>query len=244
MNDELTNKTNMIGACIAVAETAENRLVWDGKTPAAFGTDLAELKTGREDALEIARKAASATTGTADDKATAEAVLETAAFAIARAAANHFKKTGDLTRRAKVNFTRSGIVRLREQALLTTTRDILATATTAKDEPGATDRGLTPAALAALSKAIGDFERLLNQPRGGIANRNALLADLKTRVAGLMDDIADLDDLVIQFGGTEAGDRFVAAWKKARSIIDAGHGPGDDKPADGGTTTPPASPKP
>jgi hypothetical protein len=243
MNDDQTNKLNMIGACVAVAEKAEHRTVWDGKAPAAFGADLAALKTGRLATLEIATKAASAITGAAEEKVVAEGALEAAAFTVARATAYHLKKTGDLTRRAKVNFTRSAIVRLREQALLNTARDILATATGAKDEPGAADRGVTPAALAALAKAADDFESLLGQPRTGIVSRSALVADLKTRVAGLMEETADLDDLVIQFAGTEAGDRFIAAWKKARIIIDAGHGPGDDKPAAGGTT-PPATPAP
>ena len=64
------------------------------------------------------------------------------------------------------------------------------------------------------------------------------LRDLTTRIAALMEEIRDLDDLVIQFDGTEAGRRFISAWKQARNIIDAGHGPG---PA---TPTPPTPPTP
>ena len=45
----------------------------------------------------------------------------------------------------------------------------------------------------------------------------------------------DMDDLVLQFDGTDAGKRFIEAWKRARIIVDSGGGH---------SGTPPAPPKP
>jgi hypothetical protein len=39
-----------------------------------------------------------------------------------------------------------------------------------------------------------------------------------------MQQVADLDDLVLQFDGGELGARFKEAWKRARIIVDTGTG--------------------
>jgi hypothetical protein len=236
MEDRNTNRLNMIGACITVAESPEYRPVWDAQQN-DFADDLAALKTARQATLDLASDAGSATSGAADAKAAAETALENAAYTLARGAAIHFKKMGDLVRRARVDFTKSAIKQLRDQDLITTARDIAAAALSAKDEVNADRRGITSTTIDALNAAIAAFEALVSQPRGSIVSRAALNREIETRVAGLMEAIADMDDLVLQFAGTGAGDRFIAAWKQARIIVDAGHGPGD-KPADGGTTPP------
>ena len=46
------------------------------------------------------------------------------------------------------------------------------------------------------------------------------------RCGGLIARVEDLDDLVLQFDTTPEGLAFITAWKQARIIIDAGHGPG------------------
>ena len=79
----------------------------------------------------------------------------------------------------------------------------------------------------------------MSSPRGQIVNRSTLLKEVETDAADLLDQLSDLDDLVLQFDGTDAGQRFMAAWKHARSIYDAGHGPGQDTPP---TPTPPVTP--
>ena len=42
----------------------------------------------------------------------------------------------------------------------------------------------------------------------------------------------NLDDLALQFAGTDAGKRFIEAWKRARIIVDTGGGH-----SNGGTPT-------
>ena len=152
----------------------------------------------------------------------------------------HFKKTNNLDNLGKVDVTRSEIVQLRQQDLLDKTTAIrdLASATVA--EPGATGRGVNAARIATLTAAITLFTARMNDPRGQIVNRSTLLKEVDTDTAGLMQQVADLDDLVLQFDGTDAGKRFIEAWKRARIIVDSGGGHGTP-PA---PTPPPATPHP
>ena len=140
MDDRINNRLTMVNAAIAVAETPANRLVWDGQPPAEFGTALNALKTGYAAATALAAQAGSATTGAAASKDVAETALENAAFVLARALAFHLKKTGDLTRRAKVNFPLSGFQKLRDQELVARCTEVRNIAQSVTAEPGATDR--------------------------------------------------------------------------------------------------------
>ena len=89
--------------------------------------------------------------------------------------------------------------------------------------------------MATLTSALQQYQEQLNAPRRQVVDRGAVLRELTTHVAGMMEKIAALDDLVIQFDGTPEGLRFIEAWKRARVIVDAGHGPGEEE-----TPTPPA----
>lgn len=229
----------MVGACITVAQSSDYKPTWDSQEPADFGTDLALVTTAYGTISAKHAEAIAATGGGTDAKSLAEAGLETAAYRVTRALAVHFKKTGDLDRRGKINFTNSEIVKLRDRDLIdqaTAIRDIAALAVSA---PGAAGRGVTAARVATLSAAIEKFTALLNTPRSQIVNRSTLLKEVATDTAALLDQVADLDDLVLQFDETPAGQRFLQAWKKARIIVDAGHGHGDDEEEEKPAPTPP-----
>ncbi len=229
----------MVGTCISTAASTEYKPAWYGQPPAAFGTDLATLTTDYGKISAAHSLAMAATGGAGDEKALAEAALEASAHGLARACANHFRKSGDADRRGKVDFTKTDIARLRDRELIdqsTAIRDIAQAATT---EPGAADRGVTPARIAALTAAIASFEGLLTKPRSQIVNRSALLKEIATDTAALLEDLRDLDDLVLQFTATPAGQRFARAWKNARTIVDAGGGHADDE--EGETPTPPTA---
>jgi hypothetical protein len=58
--------------------------------------------------------------------------------------------------------------------------------------------------------------------------------------AGHLRALDELDDLVLQFGGTPEGRRFQEAWQGARVIIDAAAGPSPDE--DDATPPPAATP--
>ena len=116
----------------------------------------------------------------------------------------------------------------------TSIRDL---ATAAVSEAGAAGRGVTAARVAALTAAITGFSNVMSTPRGQIVNRSALLKEVETDVAALLEKVSDMDDLVVQFDGSDVGKRFIEAWKRARIIVDSGGG--------GGTTpTPPTPPTP
>jgi hypothetical protein len=241
MNIRLTNQINMVGACINVANSKDYVGVWTGNPPADFTTDFTQLQTDFAAVTAKAALADAASGGAGDAKAQAETALEDAAFILARALANHFKKTGNLEKLAQVDVTKSEIVQLRQQDLLDKTTAIrdLASATVA--EPGAAGRGVTAARITTLTNAINAFTGVMNLPRGQIVNRSTLLKEVDTDTADLLEQVADMDDLVLQFDGTDAGKRFIEAWKRARIIVDTGGGHGGTPPA---PPTPPATPKP
>jgi len=241
MNIRVQNQLNMVGACINIALSPEYRPVWDGIAPLDFTTDIAQVQTDYGNITTKAAQATAATGGAADAKAVAETALEDAAFIVARALANHFKKSGDLDRFGKVDFSKSAIVRLRNQDLASQTTAIRDLAVTAQAEPDAVNRGVTAARITTLSTAITNFTTQMRAPRGQIVNRSTLLREVETDTAALVERVNDMDDLVLQFSGSETGDRFVEAWKRARIILDLGGG----GPNNGGTPpapTPPPAP--
>ena len=225
MNDILTNQLNMVAACINIADSALYKPVWDGQAPLDFGTDLGQLNVRYGETIGIAALAGAATTGGADAKDVAETLLEALGFQLCRALALHYKKTGNLIERAKVDIRIGVLQKLRDQALVTKSMEIRDLATVARDESGAAGRGITAARITAYAAAITEFDRLRSQPRGQIINRSTHLRDLTTRVAAHLETLHDLDDLVLQMDTTEAGRLFISAWKQARNVVDAGHGP-------------------
>ena len=238
MNSRLQVQLNMVGACITVAQSSDYKPVWNGQPPADFGTDIVQLATDYGAVTAKAAQADGATGGAADAKAVAETALEDAAFVLARALAIHFKKTGDLDRHGKVDVTKSEIQKLRTQELVNKTTSIRDLGTTAVSEAGAAGRGVTAARVAALTAAITAFSNVMSTPRGQIVNRSALLKEVETDVAALLEKVSDMDDLVVQFDAGEPGNRFKEAWKRARIIVDTGGGQG------GGTTPTPPTPTP
>ena len=239
MNLRLQNQLNMVGACITVAQSSDYKPVWNGKDPADFGTDIAQLGTDYGAVTAKAAQADAATGGAADAKATAETALEEAAFLLARALANHFKKTGDLDRRGKVDMKKSAIMKLRTQDLVTQATAIRDLGIAAVSETDAAKRGVTAARVATLTAAITAFSNVMSTPRGQIVNKGALLREVETDAADLLEMVSDMDDLVVQFDGSDAGKRFVEAWKRARIIVDSGGGHGN-----GGTPPAPPAPNP
>ena len=67
---------------------------------------------------------------------------------------------------------------------------------------------------------------MINAPRAKIVDRTALIRELETRTAALVDSLEDLDGMAVQFDGTDAGRLFGTAWNQGRVIVDAGPGPG------------------
>ena len=131
-------------------------------------------------------------------------------------------------------------MKLRTQDLANKATAIRDLGTAAVAETGAAGRGVTAARVAALTAAITSFTSVMSSPRRQIVNRSALLKEVETDTAALVEFVNDLDDLALQFDGTESGRRFIEAWKRARIIVDSGtgRGTGGAAPAPAKTPTP------
>ena len=86
--------------------------------------------------------------------------------------------------------------------------------TAAISEAGAGGRGVTAARLAALKAVITGSSNVMGTPRVQIVNRSALLKEMETELAALLEKVKDMDDLVVQFDGSDAGKRFIETWKR------------------------------
>ena len=220
MKLRISNQLNMVGSCITVADDQRYKPVWEGKPPLGFANGIAILKAGHTALTQKASEAGSTSSGAGDAKALAEIALEDNAHLLARALAVHFRSTGDVTRRAKVDFSRSEIVRLRDNDLASTAISIRDVGVGAVKEPKAIDNGVSPEIIDTLSASITSFTTEMSKPRGKIVSRSTLLKELETDIAGLLTLLSDLDDLVLQFNKTPAGKSFIEAWNGARMIID------------------------
>ena len=229
MNDRVQNQINMINACITVAHTEANTLVWSDHEPADFALDLDALESDFADANSITTNIKDAIAGAGGVKGVARTAAEDAGYILAQALSNHFRKTDDLTNLAKVKVTKRGIQKLRDQDLVATLTDIRDLGGLAATQTGAAGRGVTAARLAKATTTLNRFKSLLSAPRRQVADRGALLRELKPCVAGMIEKLNGLDELVIQFDTTPEGRRFIDAWKIARVVVDAGHGPGEDE---------------
>jgi len=210
----------MVGSCLTVAHDTKYQPVWSGQSPVSFERGLVTLQAGYLSLTLKASEAESANGGASATKAEARTTLVDCAHVLARALAVHLKRTGDLTRRGQIDFSRSGLVCLRENNLVPKAIIIRDIGATVQAEPSAGDNGVTPANVEALTAAIDVFQTLITIPRGKIVNRMTMLKEVETDIVALVALVRDLNDLVLQFGGTEAGRGFIEAWKNARRIID------------------------
>ena len=178
-------------ACITLVEKPESTINWQGQPPLDFAADFARMKQSYIGLRDLAIAADTDNTGDADAKA-----LEKLALQLAAALRNHLKKTGNTSDRAKVTFPKRGLVRLRDQILITRCTEIRDLAMQARDESGASGRGVTMAKITALTAAIALFDELQRKPRTSIGGSATKRRELVTGVADLIEQLTDLDDLV------------------------------------------------
>jgi len=224
MNIELTQEINMVAACLKVAKDPNFIPVYQGKPPEDFETDLADVSAGYDAVLQKDALADAAVGGGGDAKAAAETVLENAAFKLARALCNHFTKTGNLVNLAKADYNKSEIKKLRDQDLYDESTALRDLGTATLPEPCAAGRGVTATNVTAVTTALGGYKAVMHLPRGQVVNRSTLKKEVETDVAALVTKVANMDDLAIQFDGTDLGKRFVEAWKRARMLVAIGGG--------------------
>lgn len=244
MNDEFSNRLTAFQTARDTLFSEQWRPVWDGKPPLIFGERAEEAKSALADLEEFCRRHGVVITGAAEDKDREETELEDAAFLNAKALAEFYKAANSRTEAAKYDFPISHWRQLRDSELLAETKSVwlaveaLATGATATE---AAKYDLTPETAAGLRKEWEDYEKLITAPAQGISGRKALTGQLRTEFAKVSAKFESLDNLVGKFGTTPEGRDFVATYKAARIIRDAGGG-GASAPAAAAVSTPPAAP--
>ena len=222
MHQKLTNRLNMVRACLNVAESPEYKSVWTSGPPVDFRTEIEQVAAQFEAVTTKGGLADAATGGGSDAKAAARLELENSTLVLARALALHFLRTGDLDRRGKVDLTRSGIQSQRAQGLANQATVIRDLANAVVAEPGAENRGISAQLVEEHEAAIARFSIAAGTPRGQIAKRSALLREVRSGVEAIVNRLHALDDLILQYGRAAIGRSFIAAWRAARVIVDSG----------------------
>lgn len=243
MKDEFSNRLTAFQTARDTIFSDQWRPVWEGKPPLIFGERAEEMKSALADLEEFCRKHGVVITGAAEDKDREETELEDAAFLNAKALAEFYKAAGNRTEAAKYDFPITRWRQLRDSELLAEAKSVrlameaLATGTSATE---AAKYDLTAAAAMALEKERTDYEKLVTAPAQAAKGRKALTGQLRAEFAKVSAKFESLDNLVGKFGTTPEGRDFVATYKAARIIRDAGGG-GALAPA-AAASTPPATP--
>jgi hypothetical protein len=82
--------------------------------------------------------------------------------------------------------------------------------------------GVTAGRLAVVEELWTRYSMVVGAPASARAKRKALTGALSGQFAAVEEQFAELDDLILQFRGSEAGHRFVESWFNARRLTDTG----------------------
>jgi len=108
--------------------------------------------------------------------------------------------------------------------------------------PNATEANtynINAAAIASVNKEVEEYAAVVSAPQQSIADRKALTQQMRDRFNAVELLFAGLDDMILQFGATAAGQALIASHKAARIVRDSGGGSGGpDSPAPPPTAPP------
>lgn len=212
MNGIQLNKLSMYHAVQVVLES--NDAIW--KPLAGFARAAADLDEVIS-SIESLAETQTAQNGDAIEKATMYNDLIDSAFEIAKGVRAYASANSEVELAAKLDYSRSDIVRGRESEVAARCRSILKEANAAVDELA--DYGITPAKLTVLQKRIAAFQSVQVKPRQGKAKRSAAtkaLPELFEAGDKLLNE--QLDGLVVQFQKTNVA--FYNEYTTARVIVD------------------------
>lgn len=243
MRDEFTNRLGMFDTTLANLNKPANKAVWFQQPPVVFTAKVADATAAVEALRDFCRKQETAITGAAQDKLREEKEAVEVAHTLGRALVTWFRDQADETNAAKVDLSESGWRRLRDQILVDTGRLVreLAQGVVAGPKAAEADTyGINAAAVASLNKEVEEYAAVVSAPQTGIADRKRLTEQMRERFNAVEVKFGALDDMILQFGSTEAGRALVASHKAARIVRDLGAGPSPTPPP----TPPPAPPTP
>ena len=237
MNDVLTSKLGSFQATLAVADKDENKAIWQNKPPLAFSECLLAARTAVAALAKAGADQSAAIRGSADALRGLRRQFENVLHLLARATFRCLKSTGEEEAAAKADLTPSDLRNARAVALagigetiLNLAEPLTRSADSGQPVPG--DKyGITAARFAEVDQLWTNYSTAVGAPASARARRKAITHALPGQFGTTEEKFAELDDLVIQFRGSEAGDRFVEAWFNARRIVDTGRRAARPNPA-------------
>jgi hypothetical protein len=237
MKDTLTSKLGSFQATLAVADKDENKPIWQNKAPVAFGESLLATRTAVAGLAKAGAEQSADIGGSTDALRGMRTQFENALHPFARAAFRCLKNTGHNEAAAKVDFTPTDLRNARAVALAGIGETILNLAEPLTKSSGGGQAapgdkyGVTAAKFAEVDELWSDYSTAVGAPASARARRKAITDALPGQFAAVEEKFAELDDLVIQFRGAEASDRFVEAWFNARRVVDTGRRAAKPNPA-------------
>lgn len=244
MKNEFINRLESFDKTLNVLAKPENKAIWENKKPEIFTLKAASATTETGKCKKIVEQQEKDTTGAAEEKAREQKELDALAEPMADAVAMFFRDQQMETEAAEVTLSKRDWDRLRDAQHLAKARLVEGKAralTTGPHAAAAAQYGITggdAGSVAKLQKEADDVERLLNAPANTIGQRARFTAAARPQWRTTEAIFADMDELIVQYQGTEAGNALVADYLKAREINDRGHGPSEENPTT--TTTIPA----
>jgi len=85
---------------------------------------------------------------------------------------------------------------------------------------------INAAAIASVNKEVEEYAAVVSAPQQSIADRKALTQQMREPVQRGGTVVRGLDDMILQFGATAAGQALIASHKAARIVRDSGGGSG------------------
>lgn len=83
------------------------------------------------------------------------------------------------------------------------------------------------AKITAAAAAVAELRKFCTKQSADIADRKSLTLQMRERFNTVEAKFVALDDLILQFNGTEAGRALIASHQEARIVRDLGAGPGE-----------------
>jgi hypothetical protein len=217
-----------------------NKAVWFQQPPAVFTTKVADAIAAVVDLREFCRKQGIDITGAALDKEREGKEAIAVAHPLARALVTWFRDQADETNAAKVDLPESGWRRLRDLDQVEKGRLVRELAQGVVSGPKAQQAvayGITAAAVTSVNKEVEEYAAVVSAPQASIADRKGLTQQLRDKFNAVETKFAGLDDMILQFGATPAGQSLIASHQAARVVRDIGGGPNPTPPP-----TPPVPP--
>ena len=236
MKNILTNKLGSFQSTLVVADKTENQPIWTNQPPPAFAAGIATVRTAVTNLAQTGAAQSVPTVGSTAALRALRSQFITVLHPLTRATFQCLTSLGRTEDAAQVDFTYSNLHDARAIALAGMAETVLDLAeplsVAAAGGVAVGDHyGVTAAKVGVVDGLWQNYSTAVGAPVGARAKRKAMTDQLPGQFAAVEQQFTVLDDLVIQFRGTTAGNLFVDAWFNARHVQDLGHSTAHMTPA-------------